>query len=447
MPSNIIPIRKAADKPKPKAREAALEHLQAALETGVRGAFRDAILAAIDTGASPKSRDLSSLQYESLRPGQKLVDPRRPGFLARSSARGVRFVYRHNDPQTGKRTETTIGYLGSVTLADAREQWKEMRARRMTGEPVAEDVKSPEAPALTVRELAQRYLSDYSEKVKRSWKDDERLLNKHVLPTYGDLPATELTAEQVQTLLAGLADTPREVQKVRAVLQTMFNVACGKTRKLTLAETWLPRGHPNPVTNVQVADHKASIHIPSEAEMRAYHRSLATSTDIRPDLRDVLLLQVLTACRINEVVGARWQEFDLEHGKWHIPGARVKNGDAHTVLLSKQALKLLKRRQDTAASAYVFPSPTSHKRAVRSETVQGALAEHRQALGVGERFTSHAVRHAFMTWAGERGYPVEVRNRVTAHRMTSGIDARYNHAELNKPAGECWQAWADWLSG
>jgi integrase len=458
MPANIISFREQADKPtKRNPRAEARQHLEAALETGVRGALRDAIQAALDIAAAPRRRELTDLQYEALRPGQKLVDPHRPGFIAKATGRGVRFVYRHNAADTGKRTETTIGLFrtdatadakDAITLSEARQRWADMRARRMRGLPANDTAATTAPPALTIKKLVEKYLSEYAERVKRSWKDDERLLNKHLLPIYGDLPATKLTAEQVQALLAALADTPREVQKLRAAMQTLFNVAVGKTRKVTLAETWLPRGHPNPVSNVQVAQHKPTVYEPTDSEIRVYYRSLANNgADLRLDVRDVLLLQLLTACRINEVVGTAWQEFDLDHGKWRIPSERMKAGFAHTVLLSKQALALLKRRQDSAASDFVFPSPTNHKRPIRAETVQKSLADSREVLGLGNRFTSHSVRHAFTSWAAEQGAALEVRNRCTAHVIANGIDARYNHAQLNTPAAELWQAWADRLNG
>ena len=46
----------------------------------------------------------------------------------------------------------------------------------------------------------------------------------------------------------------------------------------------------------------------------------------------------------------------------------------------------------------------------------------------------------------ENGGGVDIRNRLTAHTVAKGIDAHYNQAELNKPAAEWWQKWADHLT-
>ena len=45
----------------------------------------------------------------------------------------------------------------------------------------------------------------------------------------------------------------------------------------------------------------------------------------------------LTACRSNEVRGARWSEIDLERKEWRVPADRMKAGKEHRVPLSDAA--------------------------------------------------------------------------------------------------------------
>jgi hypothetical protein len=82
---------------------------------------------------------------------------------------------------------------------------------------------------------------------------------------------------------------------------------------------------------------------------------------------------------------------------------------------------------------------------VSSDLVSHVIAENRAALGVGEKFSSHAVRSAFMTWCGENDIGHEVRNRCTAHKVTRGIDAVYNAARLDRQAADVWARWAQEL--
>src|SRR5262249_33913308 len=59
---------------------------------------------------------------------------------------------------------------------------------------------------------------------------------------------------------------------------------------------------------------------------------------------------ILTACRPNEVLGARWGE--IIGNVWTIPGSRMKNGREHRVPLSDRAVELLAHMP--SESEYVF---------------------------------------------------------------------------------------------
>ena len=448
---HTLPVAPAAPQKasKPAAKATARTHLEAALEAGVRGPLRDAIKAALEIAEVGARRNLTDAEYKALRPGQKLVDPARPGFIARASKAGVRLLYRHNQASDGARVETLIGYLGDITLAEARERWAEMRARRMAGKPATEDRRSPDCSVPTMRELVRRYLAEYCERVKRSWKDDQRLLERHVLPAYGDLPADQFDTATARRLFASLDGTPRERDKLRASLSTLFNVSTGKTKKVTIADPWLPAGFSNPITNAETAKHRGGhTHEPTLDEARRYLVGLRSGV-LRLDYAQALELQLLTASRISEVVGMAWSEVDLEAGRWTLPPSRSKNGEEHVVFLSAPALAILRARDDarTRTDEYVFPMMTDRRRPLRADLVSNALKEHRAALGVSSTYTTHACRVAFSTWGGERLVPQAVIHRCTAHVIHSGdaIGAIYNRARLHEPAAQTWRDWAEAL--
>ena len=51
---------------------------------------------------------------------------------------------------------------------------------------------------------------------------------------------------------------------------------------------------------------------------------------------------LLTACRRGEVLGATWEEIDLEARIWTIPAVRMKGGKVHRVPLSNQTMQILR---------------------------------------------------------------------------------------------------------
>src|SRR5438552_2333587 len=61
---------------------------------------------------------------------------------------------------------------------------------------------------------------------------------------------------------------------------------------------------------------------------------------------------ILTAARTGEIVGACWDEFDLDSGVWTVPGERMKARREHRVPLSAHAIEILQARP---ADAPPFP--------------------------------------------------------------------------------------------
>jgi hypothetical protein len=84
-----------------------------------------------------------------------------------------------------------------------------------------------------VEDLVQHYLDAYARKVKRSWAEDERLLKRHLVPVYGTFPATDFGHKEAADLLHRVHETaPREAEKLRACISTVYNFASGRTRKV-----------------------------------------------------------------------------------------------------------------------------------------------------------------------------------------------------------------------
>src|SRR3546814_20941171 len=61
------------------------------------------------------------------------------------------------------------------------------------------------------------------------------------------------------------------------------------------------------------------------------------------DLVAALALEftILTAARTGEVIGAKWDEVDLEKAIWTITATRMKAGKEHRVPLSPRAVEIL----------------------------------------------------------------------------------------------------------
>ncbi len=77
--------------------------------------------------------------------------------------------------------------------------------------------------------------------------------------------------------------------------------------------------------------------------------------DANVDIRDYVLISLLTGARKSNVHSMRWQDINLERAEWSLPGVFTKNGDPITIPLVPEAVEIIKRRKPEKAAVYVFP--------------------------------------------------------------------------------------------
>jgi len=116
----------------------------------------------------------------------------------------------------------------------------------------------------------------------------------------------------------------------------------------------------------------------------------------RHGLRDALLLLIMYrhALRAGELIDLKWEQLDLDTGKFHVN--RLKNGDPSVHYLEGDEIRALRKlRREYEGSAFVFASerqgPLSinavHKIVVRAGEVAGIeLAVHAHMLRHGKGF-------------------------------------------------------------
>src|SRR5262249_39060477 len=141
---------------------------------------------------------------------------------------------------------------------------------------------------------------------------------------------------------------------------------------------------------------------------------------------------ILTAARSGEVLGARWDEFDLDRAVWTIPATRMKAGREHRVPLSERALKIANAMREGRNGEFVFPGRKSGK------PLSGMALEmvlRRIKIDV----TVHGFRATFRDWAAERtNFPNDVCKAALAHV------AACRRGDLFDQRRELMEAWASY---
>lgn len=162
-----------------------------------------------------------------------------------------------------------------------------------------------------------------------------------------------------------------------------------------------------------------------------------------PNTKEPLFqLLLLTAQRENEVAGMRWSELDLENRVWHLPVSRTKNGKAHDVHLSEQAMEIIESRHrfkpEPGRPDFVF-SLDGRRPVGGLESAKSRLAE---LMGVSD-WELHDLRHTATTGLARLDVPLHVAERVLNHTSgtISGVAAVYDRFTYQDERREALAKW------
>lgn len=318
----------------------------------------------------------------------------------------------------GKNRRMTLGRYPALSLSEARSLHRKALDARLLGQ---DPIGNKTARIQTVEDLTTAYLKDWAMPRKRSWQQDERIINVDLLPTLKSLPAAGLTRRQVLELLQKIERrAPNQAWQVLKILRRIYNFAL---------EQSFPGIEANPCAHIKLAaERKSKERALTSAEIYTlWHgmTTLGTSEPMQRALRTILV----TAQRPGEVLGMHRREIDGNW--WIIPAERSKNKRPHRVYLTPLALELIGNNKEYLFSYSEEPMATSTAgTAVRRMLVR----KDGKALAIAP-FTPHDLRRTAATLLGAAGYTTHLIGKLLNHtdQTVTGI---YNRHEYDKEKRE-----------
>lgn len=341
----------------------------------------------------------------------------------------------------GRRGTIVHGQYPDMTLSQARERNREAKQLLASGIDPATH-KRLEKLALnatfgdTFEATAKNWYDSKSELRSKPWREGHSLyLRRDLNPNIGNVPLEQIDARALLNVLEAVRRA-RGVKTAERVRQTAVQVFDHARRKLKVEA--------NPARVLQGwADIPAQVsHAPlREHEIHEFVERLDADTGSAAT-KLCILLMLLTFVRKNEIVQARWDEFDLDAAVWVIPAERMKMRDPHAVPLSRQSLAALDQLKPLSfASAFLFPSLGSNMKPMGMSTPNVVFAR----MGYGDRFTPHGIRATASTWLNNRGVRADVIERQLAHVERNRVRAAYNRADYWPERVAAMQMWADFV--
>lgn len=240
----------------------------------------------------------------------------------------------------GKDDRIVLGRFPEMSVENARKLALKAKSDVAQGIDPAQEKRQLKAE-ITFGELFSEYMERYSKRHKRSWKYDEREVNKF-LSHWFNRKISSITTTEIQKLHIRIGEGSGKYQANRLLerIRAIFNRAI----------EWGWKGT-NPALGIRKFREKARDRFLQPDELPVFFQSLEHEPN--EIARDYIYLSLYTGARKANVLSMRWQDINLERAEWRIED--TKNGESLTVHLPKPALDIIIRRKSVTTSPYVFP--------------------------------------------------------------------------------------------
>ncbi len=362
-------------------------------------------------------RALSDLTVKRAKPptnGQvDIFDAGYPGFALRVSYGGGKswvYFYRIG----GRLRRRSLGTYPAVTLAEARQLWRDAKHQVSLGrDPGWQRASDPNFESVA-REWLKRDQAD-----KRSLKEVTRIVEKELIPEWGQRSIRDIRRHDILVLSDRIADrgATTMARRVMAYVHRLFRWA--KSRDLIES---------NPATDLPKPGREvARDRVLTDAELAAVWKA---AVEIGWPYGPAAQLLILTGARRAEIAELKWSEI---HGNTiKLSGARTKNAEPHDMPLSEQALDVLSRMPRIAGSEYVFGKP------LRSGAWSNAKIKFSAAKI--QPWRIHDLRRTVSTGMNELGTEPHIVEAVLGHTV-KGVAGVYNRAKYEAAKRAALKAW------
>lgn len=357
------------------------------------------------------------------------------------------YTMRYRDRNSGKVREKGIGPVSKISLAQARKKVEKYKGMLYAGEgdPI-DSVRAAREEAARERALRVtfgEYSKSYIDTASKAWKNTKsHQAWTNTLATYckslSPLYLRDITSEHVLAVLRPIWGKKHvTATRLRQRIEQILDSAAAQQPPLC--------GKDNPARWEGNLKHREELRVKEKAKKVSHHPALPY-TEVAQFVTALkgkkcmsakaLLLQILTATRSNETVGARWSEFHLAEGYWLIPEERMKSGKPHKIPLAPQLVQLL-GELPRHKSGYVFPGSNSGSSVCTDSML-------RLAKRMRPDITCHGFRSTFRSWVADKTqFQDVIAEMALAHVTKDKVVAAYRRTSMYVKREALMNAWAD----
>ncbi|MDR1233099.1 MAG: site-specific integrase [Puniceicoccales bacterium] len=302
----------------------------------------------------------------------------------------------------------SLGTHGHLTIDEARIMANRLKLAHVQGLTLSEKFAQDNGD-LSFQEGFHEFMERYSRKEKRSWKDDDREIKKHVRHWF-ERKMKDITKFDVQTLVEHIADNSGKTQANHVLerISAIYNKLIDWGYKLE-----------NPTKGVRKYKLPKRTRFLSAEELPRFWEIMDNYE--HTELPTVVKIALFTGARKANILSMRWCDIDWDRGVWNIP--MTKNGEPHTVPLTRDLVKVLRERYATFRcnrnAKWVFPSDIS--KSGHLEDIKKTWMKMIQLATI-SNFHFHDLRHTFASYQAMNGSSLKIIGATLGHKSMQSTD-------------------------
>ena len=345
----------------------------------------------------------------------------------------------------GKQKEFTIGRYPDIPLSESRKISIRLRNQVNEGQDISLEKqlrKQEDRSIETLDDFVYKFLDNQTH--LKHPKIPRQRYERHVKPKLGHLPIKRITAIQVYELLLSIKrgvkgktlPAPTVATDVLIFLKRIFSLATS----LGIAPFNPASGLKNSDAGGKEVPRKRSLEM---SEISTFIAAIRNTENLGRENELAIKLLLLLCVRKNELLQAKWTEFNLDEKLWRLPAKRTKTVSAIRIPLPQLAVEWLHELKIRACrSEYVFPARRIQGKRfphVSPDTLNAALSRVKHGL---EPFTIHDLRRTARTQLANLGISPIVAEMCLNHKIPKSMGT-YDAAEYLPARKDALCKWAN----
>jgi integrase len=336
-------------------------------------------------------------------------DPELRGHFVRVQPSGAKsFVAVARDPY-GKQIWSNIGAADVLKIDDAREQARAALKRIKVGLPAFD---APPVKPDTFKAVAENWLKRHvAAKKLRTEREIKRTLEKYVYPQWQDRDFVSIKRSDISALLDHIEDAHggRQADLVLATVRSISNWFAGRDDSYVSPF----------VRGMRRVKNGARARILDDDELRLIWKQAEANGQFGAIIR----LLLLTGQRREKVATIKWS--DIADGVWTIATAEREKGNAGSLALPVQALKIIEAQPRIGDNPYVFAG-----RGLGCYNISMSKGPFDAKLPTMPRWTLHDLRRTARSLMSRAGIRPDISERVLGHAI-GGVEGIYDRHQYD----------------